>query len=128
MTEIEHKDHINMHFDLFVFVVFLCMKLVIAVPVIVKMQQANIDGFGMAVVVLAFINQLILHVIELVWAKIRGKELLKGAVYSKVPDGHIEHAKSTEYHVGLFDVCLGVHTMISSAMFVFACVTRRISA
>jgi hypothetical protein len=120
--------HINDYFDVFVFTVFLCMKVVIAAPVIVKMQQANMDGWGLAVVALAFTNQLILSFIELVWAKIHGNKNYHEYTGINAERGAIEHAKGGEYELGLFDLCLVIQTIGALAMFGFTCLTRRISA
>jgi hypothetical protein len=120
--------HINDYFDVFVFIVFLCMKVVIAAPVIVKMQQANMDGWGLAVVALAFTNQLILSLIELVGAKIRGNERTPHD-YTQIDSKQLDPGQDRgENRLALFDLCLVIQTIGALVMFGFTCLTRRISA
>jgi hypothetical protein len=120
--------HINDYFDVFVFIVFLCMKVVIAAPVIVKMQQANMDGWGLAVVALAFTNQQILSLIELVGAKIRGNERTPHD-YTQIDSKQLDPGQDRgENRLALFDLCLVIQTIGALVMFGFTCLTRRISA
>jgi hypothetical protein len=119
-----HEDHINVYFEIFVYVVFLVMKLVIAMPVIVKMQQANMDVFGLGVVVVAFIGPLTLHSVEFMFVCCHRSTL---TTYSKTTNPDAED-KSYKYQYGLFEVCLGMQLFFSIVMFACACLTRRISA
>ena len=117
-----NKDRVHWSFPVFLFFVFACLKLAIAVPIFVKLEEAGISPAGFIVVVFAFMGQLIQNLALVI------SNLAMAKIVYNTPDELTKDNPKQNFDVGLFELSLAMHILWSLVTFASASLMRRISA
>jgi len=119
----EGKDsHINLYVEVVIYVAFLAVKLAIAAPIFVKLAQTNTNVGGSAVVGVALMIQTMQVTIE------AGMSLCFRGIVKPADGGGpgLWHSDDRQKG-GLFDVCLVLQTLMSTALCLGAFANQRLS-